>query len=271
MEKPVPEDKTASGNRQSGAPRKFEYPEIPNARFSPCWEGWGERESGEAEPDYGAGEDTGDGGVDAGAGVEADVARRIEDEKRRSFEAGRASGFEEGRKVESERAAGARAAADEQRVRREAETIEKFAAERERYFASVEPEVVRLALAAASRILRRESSADPLLLLGAVRAALGQIAAAAEVRVVVPAAEQQLWKQAIALLPNLAVKPAVAAGEGMEVGDCRIECSLGAADLGLRAQLAEVERALLGDGGGAKIDVRGAGRDSLNKGTESAA
>ena len=50
-----------------------------------------------------------------------------------------------------------------------------------------------------------------------------------------------MWVDAIALLPNLQVKPAVIAGEEMRLGDCVIETGLGTVDLGIRAQLKEIE------------------------------
>ncbi len=107
---------------------------------------------------------------------------------------------------------------------------------------SVEQEVVKLALAIAARILRREAQMDPLLLTGAVRVALGQLSGSTEVRLRVPPSELDLWTEAIALLPNLALKPIVTPGEGMRLGNCVIETSLGSVDLGLRAQLVEIER-----------------------------
>jgi flagellar assembly protein FliH len=83
---------------------------------------------------------------------------------------------------------------------------------------------------------------DPLLLTGAVRVALGQLAGSCEVRLKVPAAEIELWTEAIALIPNLSTKPVVIAGDGMRLGDCVIESKPGTVDLGVRSQLAEIER-----------------------------
>ena len=163
-----------------------------------------------------------------------------------TFAAGFARGVEEGRRQEREVHAGAHAELETQRIRQAAALLDAFAQERDRYMNAVEQEVVKLALAVAARILRREAQADPLLLMGAVRVALGQISGATEARLYVPAAELELWTEALALLPRLAVKPVVLAGEGMRVGDCRIETALGRADLGLRAQLAEMDRALFG-------------------------
>jgi flagellar assembly protein FliH len=116
----------------------------------------------------------------------------------------------------------------------------------------VEHEVVKLALAVAARILRREAQMDPLLLTGAVRVALGQLSGSTQVRLYVPAAELDLWTEAIALLPNLAVKPAVLAGEGMRLGDCKIETDLGTVDLGIRFQLGEIERGFFDRAGGSR-------------------
>lgn len=225
----------------------FEYAQNPHAQFVPSWSGW------ENAPDAAAVESGSSGGVKGNAaGAElaggAEFERRLEEERRRSFEAGRARGLEEGRKAERQAREEILAVEQEKRIRHEAALIGNLAEERERYFHALGPEIVRLAMAIAARILRREASSDPLLLLGAVRAALGQISAATEVRLRVPAAEIDLWTEAIKLLPNSAVRPAVLIGEGLTLGDCTIETALGSADLGIRAQLAEVERVLLANG-----------------------
>jgi len=51
-----------------------------------------------------------------------------------------------------------------------------------------------------------------------------------------------LWSEALALLPNLTMKPQVVAGDGMRLGDCVIETAMGSVDLGIRSQLGEIER-----------------------------
>jgi flagellar assembly protein FliH len=58
----------------------------------------------------------------------------------------------------------------------------------------------------------------------------------------VPAAEVDMWTEAIAVLPNLSLKPAVVAGEGMRLGDCVIASKVGTVDLGVHTQLHEIER-----------------------------
>jgi len=233
---------------------RYAYPDCPDVPFVPSWNGW------ETAPDV---EAPGPEGVAAGVGrgqrrpsAGPELEEQLAEEARRSFEVGRARGVEEGRKAERAAQAAAIEEANVQRLRRAAELIETFAQQRGRYFHAAEQEVVRLALAVAARILRREAESDPLLLIGAVRAALGQIAGAAEVRLRVPAAELELWTEAIALLPHLSVRPKIVAGAGMQLGECGIEASVGSADLGLRAQLAEMERGLLAAPGGGAGELR---------------
>lgn len=117
-----------------------------------------------------------------------------------------------------------------------------FAETRDNYLKDVEREVVRLALALAERILHREAQMDPLLLSGAVRVALGQLGETTGVRLRVPAAEQALWTEMLRLMPRLPIRPELVADERMQAGECAIESHLGTVDLGVKAQLAEVER-----------------------------
>jgi flagellar assembly protein FliH len=93
---------------------------------------------------------------------------------------------------------------------------------------------------------------DPLLLTGAVRVAMGQLAGSTKVRLRVPQTDLDLWREAINALPNLAVRPEVRAGDAMRTGDCVVETDLGSVDLGIRSQLGEIERGF--------FDRPGAGR-----------
>jgi flagellar assembly protein FliH len=222
----------------SGEIEVFEYPAGPDAPF-PAWSGW----EPAAEKAHDAACRASDAPREAAeARLRAEFEQRLAEETRRSFEAGCERGRAEGRQAEREARTAAEAAREESRVRQAAGLVEQFAGVRDRYFETVEQEVVKLALAVAARILRREAQMDPLLLTGAVRVALGQLAATTEVRLRVPEAELGLWTEAIALLPNLGLKPTVTAGEGMRLGDCEIETGMGSVDLGIRSQLGEIER-----------------------------
>ena len=190
--------------------------------------------------------------------------RKMAEESSRSPPAGREHGLQEGRKAERDVQTAARIAGERRLADQVAALIESFAQERDSYLQTAEREVVKLALAVAARILRREAQMDPLLLTGAVRVALGQLSKTTQVRLLVPAAELDLWTEAIALLPNLALKPTVLAGEGMRLGDCAIESELGSVDLGIRAQLAEIERGFFDRAGGRSAEVPARGDNSMD-------
>ncbi|MGP8253686.1 MAG: FliH/SctL family protein [Terracidiphilus sp.] len=214
----------------------FEYPPTGREQATPLWNGYEDSE-GEAAPETES---------NAHLNHHADWEKRLAEETREAFNAGRERGREEARETEREALMNAR----RQEERRMAGVMESFAEARESYLRAVESEVVKLALAVAARILRREAQMDPLLLTGAVRVALGQLSATTEVRLHVPASDLELWREAIALIPNLAVKPAVLAGEGLRLGDCAIESNLGTVDLGIRSQLGEIERGFFDRAGG---------------------
>ena len=239
---------------RSGAPgriKAFEYPVDPRAPFPPVselWSGAGNWEEHDAAEEQQSPVLPGAGG----ALMRGEFEMRLAEENRKGFEAGLERGRLEGRQAEHEAQAAGQMAIEERRMRQAAELIESLAQERDRYLHAVEHEVVELALAVAARILRREAQMDPLLLTGAVRVALGQLSASTQVRLRVPLAELELWTEAIALLPNLAVKPTVIAGEGMRLGDCVIETELGSVDLGIRAQLGEIERGFFDRAGGGR-------------------
>jgi flagellar assembly protein FliH len=254
---------TSSSNRigTPGRVEVFEYPDGPNAPALPAWQGW-EVEGAAGKPQEPA-RDRAHKAIEAG--VRAEFDQRLAAETRRSFETGR----DQGRQAEREAQAATHAAAGERRARQIAELTENFAQERDRYLLKVEHEVVELALAVAARILRREAQMDPLLLTGAVRVALGQLCASTQMRLRVPPAELGLWTETIALLPKLRVRPIVLAGEGMLLGDCAIETELGSVDLGIRAQLGEIERGFFDRAGGGGAGAGAGMGDAAGKGTES--
>jgi flagellar assembly protein FliH len=228
---------TASESRGVGGTTVecFEYPACAGTPPEPAWDGWAE-----AGEDPAPEQESPDRAAEPASSAEFE--ERLAEETRRAFESGRERGREEGRRAEREAMAPSAAAEAERRRRQISELVEGFARDRDRYLQAVEQEVVRLALAVAARILRREAQMDPLLLTGAVRVALGQLAATSEIRIRVPAKEADLWTETIAHLPNLAIKPLVVAEEDMLLGDCVVESKAGNVDLGIRAQLGEIER-----------------------------
>lgn len=126
---------------------------------------------------------------------------------------------------------------EEERVK-VSRVCEEFSQERGRYFLNVEAEVVKLAVAIAARVLHREAKFDPLLLAAAVRVALEKVAEQSEVVLRVPAEDEEAWRQT---LGESAAVQLIGDG-GLHTGECTLETKAGRVDLGVSAQLAEIER-----------------------------
>jgi flagellar assembly protein FliH len=130
-----------------------------------------------------------------------------------------------------------RIAAERERV---TQVCEDFARERARYFAEVEAEVVKLALAIAARVLHREAKLDPLLLTAAVRVVLEKVADNSTVELRVPAADVERWRDVLAM--DSAAKVQLVGDERLGATECVLETSVGRVDLGVSAQLEEIEK-----------------------------
>ncbi|MCU1225801.1 MAG: Flagellar assembly protein FliH/Type secretion system HrpE [Edaphobacter sp.] len=117
---------------------------------------------------------------------------------------------------------------------------EEFERERARYFAGVEAEVVRLALAIAARVLHREVKLDPLMLAGVVRVALDRVAEDSGAVLRVPAAEMESWRGAFATGAEAAVR--LMGDERLVAGECVLETNVGKVEFGVSAQLEEIEK-----------------------------
>lgn len=119
-------------------------------------------------------------------------------------------------------------------------TCESFGKERARYFSGVEAEVVKLALAIAARVLHREAKLDSLLLTAAVRVALEKVADNSATILRVPSAEVERWREVFVAGAETAVQ--LFGDEGLEAGGCVLETNVGRVELGVSAQLEEIEK-----------------------------
>ncbi len=119
-------------------------------------------------------------------------------------------------------------------------TCTEFGKERASYFTSVEGEVVRLALAIAARVLHREAKLDPLLLGAVVRMALEKVAEDSSAVLHVPTSEADAWRAM--LIENGQPAVTVIGEERMGSADCVLETSVGRVELGVVAQLEEIEK-----------------------------
>lgn len=128
-----------------------------------------------------------------------------------------------------------RLAEERTRVLRACEAFER---DRTKYFTAVEPEVVKLSLAIAARVLHREVRMDPLLLTATVRVALGKVAEGSATVLRVPASDVEMWRGVFG--SNDAVQ--LAGDERMTAGECVLETNVGKVELGVSAQLEEIEK-----------------------------
>lgn len=121
------------------------------------------------------------------------------------------------------------------------DALREFAEERNRYFSQVESEVVRLALAIAGRILHREAQVDPLLIAALVRVAVEKLEVRSGVSVRVSPQEIGRWRPYFADLCER-MNLALLEDPQLEPGDCVLETEMGSTEMGVDAQLKEVEK-----------------------------
>jgi len=165
---------------------------------------------------------------------------------RRSIDAARRTAYEEGRR-EGEEAArisaeSASAASVAQGRTRVAAALSDFRNERSQYFLAMEREVVRLALAIAARVLHREVQLDPLLLAGVVRVAFDKLADRSGVTLRVPASHLAEWQKVFASI-DPSDQPTIASDPSLTPAECILETHMGTVELGVAAQLEEIEHA----------------------------
>ncbi len=145
-------------------------------------------------------------------------------------------------------AAESRARFDEQ-LAQEREGLGKaladFSRERAAYYANLEEEAVRLALSIARKILHREARVDPLLLQGIAHVALGKIAGASAVALLVNPQRAAEWRKFLAARMDPGSLPEVIEDPLLTAEQCVLRTSMGSADLSLEVQLKEIENGLM--------------------------
>jgi flagellar assembly protein FliH len=165
----------------------------------------------------------------------ADKAARISQEEMSRLTAqARAGGIEEG-----ERLAAARLEQELSLERKRiADLLLEFQDQRRSYYSRVEIELVHLALAIAAKILHRESQVDRMVVAGLVKVVVERLQQKTKVVVRVRPEDAETWRHYFCDLTNLQVVEDPA----LELNACLLETELGVADLGLDAQLKEVEQ-----------------------------
>jgi flagellar assembly protein FliH len=166
-------------------------------------------------------------------------------------------------------AQGEQAGADQASQRGEAmlyrlmQTIEELTQVRAQMIQQTERQMVQLALAVARRVIHREVSLDPDLLVAMARVALERLGETAQVTVRLhPEDYQAAGAERVAQQAGSNVT--VVADAHLSRGGCRIESDMGMLDAGVDAQLQEIARALLGG----EEDTQGAAMRSIERGVD---
>ena len=119
--------------------------------------------------------------------------------------------------------------------------IAVFQQERAEYFARVEPELVHLILAVAARILHREAQVDRMLVAALAKVAVENLQQRSHVVLRVAPAVCAAWREYFAA--HLSGTKVEVLEDSQMAGDgCVLETELGTADVGIEAQLKEIER-----------------------------
>jgi flagellar assembly protein FliH len=162
-------------------------------------------------------------------------SRQTSDEGEQRVREAHQRGFREGE------AAATQKMAEQVRVKIEllGRSIEQLALHRAKIQREAEPELVRLAMAIARRIMRRELTVDPESLLGLLKAGLEKIESAEAHRVRV---NPEHAATVTALLEGSARPIEVTSEPGLPVGSVIFETSRGSIDVGMETQLKEIER-----------------------------
>jgi flagellar assembly protein FliH len=163
-----------------------------------------------------------------------DVPRISEGELSRLISEARTEGAREAERLARENFEGEIARLKQQ----VAELALSFQRERSEYFSKVEVELVHFALAIAARILHREAQVDRMVVAGLVKVMLEKLHQGTQVIVRVRPEEVESWRHYFHEVSNLKVVE----DSSLEPRGCLMETELGTADMGLDAQLKEVEK-----------------------------
>lgn len=166
-------------------------------------------------------------GADRGSRItEQDLTRLLSD--------ARAEGISEGER----RARTAFEEALAQERKRVTDAVSAFQREQSEYYSKVEVELVHFALAIAARILYREAQVDRMVVAGLVKVLVDKLRQGSHVIVRVRPEEGGSWRHYFHDSANVQIVD----DSSLEARDCVVETELGTTEMGLDAQLKEVEK-----------------------------
>jgi len=125
---------------------------------------------------------------------------------------------------------------------RVAEALRAFAQKTNEYYSRAEIELVHLALAIAAKILHREAQVDRMLVAALVKVAMEKLQHGTTATVRVRPEEVGDWNRYFEGNANREIRLEVKADPLVEAHNCILETELGTTELGLDAQLKEIEQ-----------------------------
>jgi flagellar assembly protein FliH len=173
------------------------------------------------------------GGLAYNSGQSDNLPRISEQELSRLLNEARAEGFREGEN--QARQAFEQSVAEQRQI--VSNTLHAFQQERTTYYSNVETQLVHLALAIAGKILHREAQVDRLVVAGLVKALLERMQQGTKAIVRIRPEDAFSWRHYFNTNPDVEILE----DPTLEPNACRIETELGIAEMGLDAQLKEVE------------------------------
>ena len=157
--------------------------------------------------------------------------------EREAFAKGFAQGERSGQEAADQRG--------EAMLRRLTETLQELTQLRSQMIHQTERQMVELALAVARRVVHREVSLDPDLLIAMARVALDRLGEAAQITVRLNPDDYRITGAARVEQLNASNVTVVADGR-IARGGCRVESEMGILEPGIDAQIHEIAQALLG-------------------------
>jgi len=161
------------------------------------------------------------------------VPRISEQELSRLLAEARAEGISEG----EQRAAASFAEELARERKRVSDTVAAFHEQLSDYYSKIEVELVHFALAIAARILHREAQVDRMVVAGLVKVMLEKLQKGSRVTVRVHPEQAASWQQYFHDNTHLEIVE----DPSLKAGDCMLETELGTTEMGLDAQLKEIE------------------------------
>ena len=123
-----------------------------------------------------------------------------------------------------------------------AEALRLFGQKTNEYYARAEVEMVHLSLAIAAKILHREAQVDRMLVAALVKVAMEKLQRGTAATVRVRPEEVADWNRYFEGNTTADIRVEVTADPSVEVHNCILETELGTTELGLDAQLKEIEQ-----------------------------